>query len=283
VTMVLIISGVGVVSFFTSIIVSAFQEKLGEIHDRRVASQLEKSSGHVIICGFGRVGQVVAQFLSNDKQSFVVIDVDKERVERARRLNYLAIHGKAEQVDLLQNLGVGRNAGRVLCLTGDDVVNVYATLSACQLDPGVEIISRANHHRTLAKLKLAGANHAFEPFKVVGLVAGEYVGQPVAFEAIHGILMGEKDIALETVLVPAGSPLEGKPLSEVPLAELRLILFGVITSKERRSDHVRSHYVLRSRRFQFNPGPDFVLQRDDLLLVFGHNYSVLRLRHKLKG
>jgi len=81
VTMVLIISGIGVISFFTSIVVSAFQEKLGEVHDRQVASLLQKKKDYVVICGFGRVGQVVAEYLHRDRQQFVVIDVERERVE----------------------------------------------------------------------------------------------------------------------------------------------------------------------------------------------------------
>lgn len=281
VTMVLIVSGIGVISFFTSIVVSAFQEKLGEVHDRQVASTLQKKRDYVVICGFGRVGQVVADYLARDKQQFVVIDDDLDKVQRARRHGYLALHGKAEELGILRRLGVGRNAGRLLCLTGSDVANVYATLTARQLDDRIEIISRANDHRTLKKLKLAGADHAIEPFKIVGLIASQYLGQPVAFEAIRGIVLGEKDISLETVRIPPGSSLEGRTIGEVPLAELHLILFGVLTPHGRESDHVRSHYDLKSMRFHFNPGPDFVLTGDDLLVVFGHKYSLVRFRHRL--
>ena len=283
VTMVLIVSGIGVISFFTSIVVSAFQEKLSEVHGRQVASALQKKQGYVVICGFGRVGQVVADYLSGDRQQFVVIDDSLEKVRLARKRGYLAVHGKAEELGILRRLGVGRNAGKVLCLTGDDVVNVYVTLTARQLDRKIEIISRANDHRTLKKLRLAGADHAVEPFRIAGLVATEYLGQPVAFEAIRGIVLGEKDISLETVRVSPGSWLDGKTIADVPADELHLILFGVLTSPERESVHVRSHYDLRSKRFQFNPSPDFVLLGDDLLVVFGHKYSLLRLRHRLKA
>ncbi len=282
VTMVLILTGVGVVSFFTSIIVSAFQEKMGEVRDRRVAAQLEKQRDYAIICGFGRVGQVVAGYLARDKQPFVVVDENAEVVEEARRKGYLVVQGKAEHIELLQVLGVGRSAGTILCLTGDDVVNVYVTLSARQLDKDIEIISRANHHQTLAKLLQAGASHALEPFKIVGLIAGEYVGRPVAFEAIHGIVMGEKDITLEAIRIPEHSWMDGKTVGDVPLEDMRLILFGVITSLDRQSNEVRSHYDLESQRFQFNPGADFVLLGGDMLLVFGHQYSVLRMRQKLE-
>ncbi len=283
VTMVLIVSGLGVLSFFTSIIVSAFQEKMGEVRDRRVAMLLEKEKNYTVICGFGRVGQVVAEYLTRDKLPFVVIERDEEAVQLARRQDYLVVQGKAERIGLLRTLGVGRSAGKVLCLTGDDVVNVFVTLSARQLDANVEIISRANHHQSLNKLLLAGANHALEPFKIVGLIAGEYVGQPVAFEAIHDIVMGENDITLESIRIPAGSWMDGKTIGELSLEDMRLILFGVTTNLDRSSDEVRRHFDLKSQRFQFNPGADFVLLGDDMLLVFGHKYSVLHMRQKLKS
>ena len=283
VTMVLIIAGLGVISFFTSIIVSAFQEKMGEVRDRRVAMMLEKERDYTVICGFGRIGQVVSGYLARDKRPFVIIEKDEEMVQQARRLGYLVVQGKAERIGLLRTLGVGRQAGKVLCLTGDDVINVFVTLSARQLDKDIEIISRANHHQTLNKLLLAGADHALEPFKIVGLIAGEYVGQPVAFEAIHDIVMGENDITLESIKVHQGSWIEGKTIGELPLEDMRLILFGVITPLERDSDQVRSHFDMDSLRFQFNPGPDFVLLSDDMLLVFGHRYSVLHVRQKMKS
>ncbi len=283
VTMVLILSGIGVISFFTSIVVSAFQEKLGEVRERQVAGRLAKLKDYTVICGYGRVGQVVAKHLARDHQPFVIVDESLEAVREARRAGHLAVHGRAQRFGMLRMLGVGGNARRVLCLTGDDVVNVYITLTARQLDEKIEIISRANHHRTLKKLELAGASRALEPYKIVGLIAGEYIGQPVAFEAIQGILMGQEEIALEAVRVPEGSWLEGKRVGETPLEALRLILFGVITPLERESDHVRHYYDLSAHRFQFNPGDDFILLGGDMLLVFGHRYSILRLRHRLKS
>ena len=282
VTMALILSGLGVISFFTSIVVSAFQEKLADVRERQVTAQLARLKDYTVICGYGRVGAVVAEQLEKDHQSFVIIDEDEEAIEAARRKGLLALRGKAQQRGMLQELGVGGHASRVLCLTGDDVVNVYITLTARQLDERIEIIARANHHRTVKKLLLAGANRAMEPFKIVGLIASQYIGQPVAFEAIQSILMGQEEVSLEAVRVPEKSWLENSRVEEARLEEQRLILFGVITPMARESDHVRQHYDLESCRFQFNPGPDFVLRAGDMLLVFGHRYSILRLRRGLK-
>ena len=105
VTLVLIICGIGVIAFTTSIIVAAFSEKMPEVRRSRVFAEVEKRGQHTILCGFGRVGQVVAEQLSQDRDHFVVIDPDEENISIARQNGYLAIVGNAESSELLQNLG----------------------------------------------------------------------------------------------------------------------------------------------------------------------------------
>ena len=88
------------------------------------------------MCGFGRIGQVVAERLSAAGDAFVIVDKDPDSVELARRRGYLAVAGDATDGALLANLGLGRQATRILCLTHDDVSNVYITLTARQVVAG---------------------------------------------------------------------------------------------------------------------------------------------------
>jgi voltage-gated potassium channel len=101
----------------------------------------------------------------------------------------------------------------------------------------------------------------------------EYVGQPVAFEAIYGIVSGEKHLRMEAVMVREGSALEGRRIADVRIDDFRLILFGVIGAQH---DGRGAHhgYALRARYFFFNPPGDFVLHPNDILVVFGHEYSL---------
>jgi len=84
VAMVLVFAGIGVISFATSIIVMAFHEKMRELHDSRVYAQVERKSDITIVCGFGRIGQVVAQRLAAAGDAFVIVDRDAGAVELAR-------------------------------------------------------------------------------------------------------------------------------------------------------------------------------------------------------
>ena len=282
VTLMLIMCGFGVIAFTTSIIVSALSEKMPEVRRSRVFSEVEKRGNHTVLCGFGRIGQVVAERLSADREYFVVVDPDVENINLARRLGYLAIEGNAESVELLQNLGVPERAQRILCLTGDDVINVYITLTARHMNPDIEIISRANKDETVGKLVQAGANHTILPYKMVALVAGEYAGQPVAFEAIHGMLTGESELSMDTIPIHQNSCLNGRSLGDIDFCHQKLIVFGVIGRSDREHHEIDRAYDLKTSRFLFNPGPDLVLQMGDFLVVFGHQISIVHFRDCLE-
>ncbi len=284
ITLALIISGVGVMAFTTSIIVSAFSEKMSEMRDSRVFSELERmKSRHTILCGFGRMGEVVAERLARDKMHFVVVEPDPDNVERAKRLGYLVIQGFAEKVDLLKDVGVERGAERILCLTGSDVVNVYITLTARHLNPDIEIISRANREETVRKLVQVGADHTIKPFKTVALIASEFLGKPVAFEAVNGILSGKQDIGLETISVRENTPFDGLRVGEIDFWGNRLLLFGVMTKKPRDDGLCRDPFDMKERSFYFNPQPGFTLHAGDILMVFGHEYSIVHFKDQFQS
>jgi voltage-gated potassium channel len=177
ITMVLIVAGVGVISFFTSIIVSAFAEKLSEVSAQRVLPDLERPPKHTILFGYGRVGQMVAERLARNKQRFVIIDPDEVHVRLPQHRGYLAVQDNAEDNELLESTNI-RQARRILCRTGEDMVNAYITLSARQLNPQIEIISRANHRDNEIKLHRAEASYTAAHFDAAGLMAAQYVANP---------------------------------------------------------------------------------------------------------
>jgi len=279
VAMVLIITGIGVISFFTSIIVSAFSEKLPEVNAQRVFNEVERRAHHTILCGFGRIGQVVARNLHAARERFVVVDTDPERVRVAKSLGYLALEGNPQENALLERLNI-QGAERILCLTGDDVANVYMTLSARQLNPRIEIIARANRRENKIKLQRAGADHTVAPYETAGQVAAQFVGQPVAFEAFYGLLTDEAQVGADAIRITAESSLAGQPLATLDFARHKLILFGVVREAGRPPARGPRSYRLRERQFYFNPAPDFRLETDDLLIVFGHAHSIAHFKEQ---
>ena len=274
VAMVLVFAGIAVISFATSIIVMAFHEKMGELRDNRVFANVERLSGVTIVCGYGRIGQVVAQRLAAGREPFVIVDRNPAAVELAHRQGYLAVAGDATDNTLLANLGLGRQASRILCLTHDDVSNVYITLTARQASPSILIISRANKAETARKLTQAGANDVVHPYEVVGHMAAEFIGQPVAFDALYDVITRAKGIHLEPVRVSPGSSLDARRVGDIDFADQHLILFGVIRPHASPAADGHDRYELRDAHFYFNPKPEFSLHAHDILMLIGHQASL---------
>ncbi len=273
VAMLLIVAGLGTFSFLASIIVSAFSEHLPELRLQQVSGELERGGGHTIICGYGRVGQEVASALSNDGTRLAIIDSDEEHYRQARQEGYLAVHGHAEQEQMLETLHVD-SAKRILCLTGDDVINVYITVSARYHNADIEIISRANQQENVTKLKQAGADRTVAPFETAGYLAAQYLGQPLAFDAISEVLTVGEGVGIDAIRVSSDSHLADRPIGTLNLPDYKLILFGVVSARGGESSHAPHAYTLGEQQFFFNPRPEFVLEHNDLIMVFGHDLSV---------
>jgi voltage-gated potassium channel len=138
------------------------------------------------------------------------------------------VAGDATDGALLANLGLGRQATRILCLTHDDVSNVYITLTARQVAPDILIVSRANKAETVRKLMQAGATHVVRPYEVVARMAAEFIGQPVAFDALYDVVTRAAGIHLDPMRVRSGDWLEKQRIGEIDFSTQHLLLFGVI-------------------------------------------------------
>ncbi|MGZ5049496.1 MAG: NAD-binding protein [Methylobacter sp.] len=281
VAMALILVGLGILSFLVSIIVAAFNEEMDKLRESSIYADLERFDSFIIICGFGRVGQHIASQLAKDRQHFVVIDPRESNVQKAKRLGYLVIHEDASKNDVIRNAGINNGASAVICTTGDDVINVYITLTSRHLNPNIRIISRANSSENVKKLYQAGANNVIQPFEIAGMVVAEYIGQPVAFEAILGIVREECHIIMETLTVHPGSFLVGTSIAAVDFEQRKLMLLGIISTNPTHQKHKNS-YALTNQHFYFNPEPHFVLREGDLLVVMGREYAIDYFREKIE-
>ena len=268
ITMLLIVLGVAVLAFLTSIIVSAFTEKLDELKANRVYADLERMHTLTLICGYGRVGEVVAKFLHEDNERIVVVDTDPAKIDLAKERGIRGICGDASQSRFLQRLGMEERVTRVVCATGTDAMNILITLTARNINKKARIIARLDDKQNRKKFLLAGADHAFSPIEVIGVMGVEYVQQPMAYEAIDGMLTGERGAEFEIIRLPEGSSLCGVSVSELALKAQKLILFGI----RRGADEA----------FHFNPAMAFLLEEGDRLMVLGRRHQIERFREKIE-
>jgi CPA2 family monovalent cation:H+ antiporter-2 len=114
-------------------------------------------SDHVIICGFGRVGQTVSRFLKQESIKFVAIDIDPLRTTKAREAGENVLFGSSRQAELLQAAHLAQ-AKLVVIAFGEDKQSLDVIQRVRSLSPDVPILVRTRNDDQLAALQAAGAN-----------------------------------------------------------------------------------------------------------------------------
>lgn len=269
ITLLLILGGLGIIAFSTSIITTALTEKMEAIKENRVKAEASKLKDFTIICGYSKMGKVLAGELEKIKEKFIIIDANENEVAKAKEKNYLAIRGDVTDVEILKELSADTRAKSVIALTHSDAVNLSVILSAKSLNENIRVIARANEKSSKQKFQIAGANQVIFPYEMTGLVAAEYVGQPVAFDAIDSILLERSEPVIDEVEVLENSYINDKLIFELGMKNYRLKLIGVIRNEE-------------GRQFFFNPKKDtFRLKRGDIMILIGNSSDIAGFRVKM--
>ena len=129
---------------------------------KRMKAEVDKLEGHVIVVGFGRIGVMLAKELKAGGAKFVVLEQNESRAREVRDLGHLCLVGDATDENSLRDAGIAR-ARTLATVLPNDAANVFITLSARSLNPGIEIIARGEVPSTESKLIQAGANKVVLP------------------------------------------------------------------------------------------------------------------------
>ena len=167
-TVVLIISSVFIFAFAISVVTEYVLSKnsLQLLKKKKVKQRIDKLENHVIVCGYGRNGAQAAQRLNAYKRPFVIIERDREVIEKHED-EILFVEGDANEDEVLMEAGVKR-AKFLIAALPDDAANLFVVLSARQLNKKLFIISRASQLTSQKKLQLAGADKVIMPDKIGG-------------------------------------------------------------------------------------------------------------------
>lgn len=205
--------------------------------------------------------------LKKHKKSVLIIDDSEARIAAAKDDNLLAILADATNMDFLRKVGVGEGAATIIALSEDDATNLSIVLGARALDSNIEIITLVNDQEVENKLKLAGADFIINSNQISAYVAGEYIGQPVAFEAVDGILLDEDMSAkVDEIEIVGGMNIVGKDINVINFEDYNLTLIGIINSKN-------------NHEFIFNPvNIKYTIKEKDILIVIGFKESLKDLR-----
>jgi len=268
-TIFLVIGGMSVIAFFTSIVTTALSARLLALKEEKVIGEANAFKEFVIICGYGRMGKVLIDELIKIKHKFIVIDNDDDVFIHANSHNILHIKGDATNSSFLTSVGINKGASSIVAITDNDAVNLSIILTARSENPNINIIARANNEKVKQKLFLAGANEVIEPNETSALIAAEYIGQPIAFEAIDDILLNNEGAVMEEIEIIKKSNFIGLKLENIDFAQFNLTLIGIVETK-------------KNKKFKFNPKPDqHIIQEQDILIIIGHKESIAKFKINL--
>lgn len=264
-TVMVVTFGVATVLYTFSFLMARLVE--GDLQERWVRRRrrrmLDELTHHFIICGFGRIGRIIAREFARQTVPFVIIERDPDRMKEAIDAGYLAVEADASSEDVLQRIGIGRARGFIAAVS-TDAENVYAVLTARLLRPDLYIIGRAETEDAKAKLIRAGCDRVLSPYHIGGLQLAQTALRPAVVDFVQLATGSDNlDLNMEQVQIAAGAPLAGKTIVSAGLRQR----FGVVVVGIQRT----------SGAMEFNPPPESVMGVGDCLVVLGQAKNLREL------
>ena len=237
---------------------------INALKQKKNTEMINALEGHTIVCGYGRNGRQAVTRLKRHQQAYVVIEQNEQLITDNEK-EILFLKGDALKDDILLAAGIKR-AKNLISALPDDADNLFVVLSARQLKPEIDIVSRVSEENNQSKLALAGANHVIMPDKIGGDYMAALLTVP---DLIH--FLGNLDWWKDEI-----SPnVEEVDLSKVPetyhnktLAEMDL--------RKRTGCNVIGYRDENGKQF-INPDASLSLSTQGKLIVLGSGESIKKL------
>ncbi len=231
---------------------------------RRMTREISKLQGHVVICGYGRVGSILAEQLKRQQQPCIVIEKDPARAEQAAVAGLLEISGDALDDGVLKSAGVEKARVLVTALPSD-ADNVFLTLTARNLNKELMIIARGEHPSTQQKLHQAGANRSVMTAAIGARWIASMITRPSAIEFLELLSDAQgMEAEMDEIALDDGHRFTGRQISEVVADWPHTLLIVAVKNA--------------SGKMIFRPDANYVLHAQDTVILLGESESIRRLR-----
>ncbi len=257
VAMVIIMLGIAVISFATSIVVSAFTEKLDEIKKEKWVDDVTRLKRFYLICGFSPLSLEVIRRLSKGSIPIVILENDPILYAQAKGHGFMALEYNPSSMETYTHLKINfsHQIEAILLLQESDVENVFTALTIREMTKHVPLYSILHHLEHRRKLQMAGIDVIINTHELVGLMGKILSSQPVAFEAIHTLRSEHTPIIIDEIVLTQESESIFYSLLKEKLFARRLSVLGL--------------YHHKTGEFRFNPNNDEMFKEGDVAIILG--------------
>ena len=228
--------------------------------------KIRKMKNHYIICGYGRMGAVIAKELHDKGYPFVVVELDQDKVDKISALGYQSILGDATIEKTLEEAGIHEAAGIVVCLNNDPD-NLFVTLTARSLNHDAFLVSRCSQINNKPKLKQAGANKVVNPYTAGGHRMAELLISPELEDTVSlSLKQGIVDLAIDEVNLTNLNSFHGVKIKDSKIREeFNLIIVGLVNG---------------DGSYEINPDPELQLSADHTVMIMGQKVQLQQFKDR---
>ena len=236
--------------------------------NKKMIKNISKLKNHYIICGYGRMGAVIAKELEEKGRKFLIIENNEQKVEKIRSKGMYCIHGDATSEEILADARFD-SANGVAVVLDTDRDNLFVTLSLKTANPDLFILSRCSKEDNEAKLIRAGANKVVNPYTAGGHRMAEILAKPQVEDSISVISSKHSDLNLtiDEISLSGLGKYDGVTIKDSKIKEdFSISIVGIIK---------------KDGKTQINPVSDTVLEIEDTILFIGENEDMDKFKLEL--
>jgi voltage-gated potassium channel len=264
-TIVVVLSGVAIFGYFAAQLFDEIAHGVlgGAWREKKRNRMIEQMRDHIIVCGYGRVGQRAAEEFRAGGVAYVVLDHSDVALAAAEANGDLYLQGDGADDDDLTRAGLARARGLVVA-SDDDADNLYITLSARSRRPDLTIVARASSEDAERKLRLAGADRVVTPYTTAGRVMANMMIKPQVTAFVHVLTSAaHTGLSFDEIEVQATCGAVGRTIGELDVEKQT----GAYLVAIRKHDGA----------LELRPGKDTLLEEGDVVVGIGAPEEIEKL------
>lgn len=265
-TIFIIFSGVSTAFYaFTKVAEIAFEGGIRKFWRKKMREKnLKNISDHYLICGYGRMGQIVQERFEMEKIPHIVIENNREKIHILEGKNCLYIEGDATLEETLTEARIKKAKG-LAALLPTDADNLYLVLTARQLNPSIYVLSKALDEEGEKKILQIGANKVVSPYKLGGLKIAQGLIRPTLVDFVDLIIRRQElSLFMEEFTVSKQSKIVDLSLKEADIRKKSNVIVIAVRKP--------------GKEICFNPEPELKIEVGDTLLVMGNKKGIQDFR-----